>query len=137
MESELPLSVDTPMPVDGDENVVLIFGFDFEPVSTPLVNEVFYPFGNYKKEHFTKFTVLVNSPSPYYYTDVFATFVLDPQDALDAYKQILEHQQVKDCAVSQQQILDTIPDHESDFDKQFLKFYNEAYKNVIKDLKYN
>lgn len=102
--------------------------------SPQCVNEMVYPFGNYKSDYFNTFLIYVKSPSQYYYTDIFASFILSSDEAWKLFKLLLDTQQVDDVKICPNRILEMIPDHLSTLESQFKKYYNLAMYKVTSNL---
>ena len=94
--------------------------------------EYVYPFGNYKSEYYDKFGVFVQSPSLWYYSELFGSFLLNPDEAWTLYKYLFYNQQCQFCKRKDSEILEEIPDHLESFEEQFKAFYEVAYFNVVK-----
>ena len=101
---------------------LFIMDFKCKLYANPCV-EIVYPFGNYVSDYYKQFMIAVKSPSQYYYTDLFASFLLTSDEAWSLYKLLLEHQQCDDNKMSEDGILDLIPDHLDNLESQFKKFY--------------
>ena len=112
-------------------NTLLLIGFDYGDSDT-VVTEMFYPFGNYKTRDMDKFILYVKSPSPYYYTDVFGTFILDSDDAWDAYQKIFTLQQVDDSKMSLEEFSQILRVPQSKIKDEFKKNYDLAYKKIMR-----
>jgi len=106
-------------------------GFDY-------VVEIMYPFGNYKADYMSKFILAVKSPRSYYYTDIFASFLLSPDEAWNLYSTLFHNQQTSECVISDENyILEPIPNHLETLEAQFKFFYCLAYKNVVDKIDLN
>jgi len=110
---------------------VYLLGFKVKEI-TEAQTEVLYPFGNFRAPNYTKFTIMVKSPSQYYYSDLFASFLLSPEEAWELYSLLLENQQVDDIKIDEKSILDKIPDHMDTLERQFKHYYSNAFYNVEK-----
>ena len=115
-----------------------LFTIDFIQKSFDNVcTEILYPFGNFQGRHMSKFCIAIHSPSQFYYTDLFASFILSPDQAYRLYFLLLTEQQVDPSNASPESILESIPDHLQDIEKQFKKYYEIAYYNVVAKLNFD
>lgn len=106
---------------------------DFTEKSVNSVKtEILYPFGNFSREYYKNFLIAVKSPSQYYYTDIFASFLMNSEDAWSLYYRLLTEQQVDSGKYTEKSILESIPDHLPTLERQFKLFYITAYRNVVK-----
>lgn len=93
--------------------------------------EYFYPFGNYQEAGYDTFSLFIRSPSQCYYSELFGSFILTPEDAWKFYIQLLQEQQCPDCFRGEMDILESIPDHMASLELQFKHNYSKAYYNII------
>ena len=112
------------------EKSLIVLDFGDKPIGT-VMTEIVYPFGNYSKPNFKNFLIAVRSPGQYYYTDIFASFILSPEDAWKLYYRLLTEQQVEMNSLDETSILASIPDHMKTLKDQFKSYYVMAYKSVI------
>ena len=115
---------------------LFIIGFK-QQIVVDYVTEIVYPFGNYVSDYYKQFMIAVRSPGQYYYTDLFASFILSVDEAWDLYKKLLEFQQIEDQFITEDGILSLIPNHLDSLEKQFKKFYNKSYTEVCRNLDLN
>lgn len=113
------------------DSTLLCMDFTDKLVNT-VKTEIVYPFGNFSRESYKKFLIAVSSPSQYYYTDIFASFLLNSEDAWSLYHNLLTKQQVDGDKCTETSILESIPDHLPTLERQFKLFYVTAYRNVVK-----
>jgi hypothetical protein len=114
--------------------------YTFDYVQRPfdnVVTEVVYPFGNYQARFMSKFCIAVHSPSQFYYSDIFGSFILNSDQAYRLYYLLLTEQQVDVTNATPDNILSSIPDHLATLELQFKKFYELAYYNVITKINYD
>lgn len=128
--------------MESNESAIFKYGdcwvLDFKNKNIPdSTIEIVYPFGNFRDDESPKFTIAVNSPNQYYYTDLFGSFVLNINQAWKLYNHILEFQQPYDNQhIYPQDILSNlrVPPSEENLEEKFKEFYVKAYRKVVENI---
>lgn len=103
------------------------------------IEEEFYPFGEFTEEKDKIWILKVRSPEENYYTDIFSSFIMNPEEASELYFKILEEQGIdeeKTKEKMEKEINDPALQIKEKFKDIYLKKLNKFLKEniIVKDI---